>query len=107
MRLSKKRSPTRASRPPEPRQSGPEATTPRVHSVPNQPEEPSEPRAATFVDLPEELISARAYEKWIQRGSPMGQDSARDWFAARAELEEERLSWAAPEPSDRDRGTKD
>jgi hypothetical protein len=36
----------------------------------------------------------------------MGQDSALDWHAARAELEEERLNWAAPEPSDRERGTK-
>lgn len=106
MRLSKKRSPSRASHPPEPRQSGPEATTQHVRSVPNEPEQPGTRRAAPFADLPEELIAARAYEKWKQRGSPMGQDSALDWHAARAELEEERLNWAAPEPSDRERGTK-
>lgn len=106
MRLSKKRPPTRASQPPEPRQTGPETTSQAVRAVPNQPLQPSTRRVAPFADLPEELIAARAYEKWRQRGSPMGQDSARDWFAARAELEEERLNWAAPESSDRDRGTR-
>jgi hypothetical protein len=106
MRLSKKRSPARASHPPEPRQSGPETTAQPVRSVPNQSKQSSKPPVAPFADLPEELIAARAYEKWRQRGSPMGQDSARDWFAARTELEEERLSWAAPEPGDRDRGIK-
>ena len=106
MRLSKKRSPTRASHPPEPRQAGPQPTPQPVRSVPNQPAQSSTPRVAPFADLPEELIAARAYEKWRQRGSPMGQDSARDWFAARSELEEERLNWAAPDPSDRDRGTQ-
>lgn len=55
-------------------------------------------------DLPEQLIAARAYEKWQRRGSPMGQDAAQDWFAARAELEQERLGWATPAPDDRDRG---
>jgi Protein of unknown function (DUF2934) len=107
MRLSKKRSPTRASRPPEPRQSGPETTPQRVRSVPNEPERSSAPRVPPFADIPEELIAARAYEKWKQRGSPMGHDSALDWHAARAELEEERLNWAAPEPSDRERGTRE
>ena len=36
----------------------------------------------------EEQIAARAYEKWKQRGCPMG-DSTRDWFAARAEIDAE------------------
>ena len=54
--------------------------------------------------VPEELIAARAYEKWQMRGCPMGQDGLQDWLAAKAELEEERLSWAAPEPDDRARG---
>jgi hypothetical protein len=55
-------------------------------------------------DLPEQLIAARAYEKWQRRGCPMGQDAAQDWYAARAELEQERLGWAAPTPGDRERG---
>jgi Protein of unknown function (DUF2934) len=55
-------------------------------------------------DLPEQLIAARAYEMWQRRGCPMGQDAARDWYAARAELEQERLGWATPAPDDRDRG---
>ena len=56
-------------------------------------------------DLPEELIAARAYEKWQLRGCPMGQDgSAQDWYAARAELEAERLNWAAPQAGDAERG---
>ena len=54
-------------------------------------------------DLPEELIARRAYEKWQRRGCPMGQDAAQDWYAARAELEQERLGWAAPAQDDRDR----
>jgi hypothetical protein len=35
-----------------------------------------------------ELIAARAYIKWIERGRPSG-DGLEDWFAARAELERE------------------
>lgn len=59
------------------------------------------------IDLPETLIAARAYEKWVRRGRPMGQDAAQDWFAARADLEQERLGWAAPQPSDRERGVSE
>jgi hypothetical protein len=58
---------------------------------------------STFADIPDELIAARAYEFWQRRGCPMGHDSAEDWHAARAELTQERLGWAAPEPGDRDR----
>lgn len=59
----------------------------------------------TAADIPEELISSRAYEIWQQRGCPMGQDSAdEDWFAARGQLEQERLNWAAPSQSDKYRG---
>lgn len=36
----------------------------------------------------EQLIAARAYEKWQQRGCPLG-DSNEDWFAARAEIDAE------------------
>lgn len=36
----------------------------------------------------EQLIAARAYEKWKQRGCPLG-DSKQDWFAARAEVDAE------------------
>jgi hypothetical protein len=36
----------------------------------------------------EELIAARAYERWLRRGRPAG-DGAEDWFAARAEIEAE------------------
>src|SRR4051794_9998657 len=56
-------------------------------------------------DLPEELIAARAHEKWTLRGCPMGQDSEQDWYAARAELEAERLGWAAPQAGDDKRST--
>jgi hypothetical protein len=61
------------------------------------------PARAPSADIPDELIAARAYELWQRRGCPMGHDSAQDWHAARAELEEERLGWTAPEPGDRDR----
>ena len=61
--------------------------------------------SSTPSDLPEELIAARAYEKWQLRGCPMGQEgSDQDWYAAREELEAERLNWAAPQASDARRG---
>lgn len=58
----------------------------------------------TPADIPEELIAARAYEIWMQRGCPMGQDGAEDWYSAREQLEQERQSWVAPTSSDRTRG---
>ena len=54
-------------------------------------------------DLPEQLIAMRAYEKWQRRGCPMGQDAAQDWYAARAELEQERLGWTVAAKDDRER----
>lgn len=51
--------------------------------------------------LPHELIAARAYEIWERRGRRAG-DAEIDWFAARKELELERLGWAAPTAGDRD-----
>jgi hypothetical protein len=64
---------------------------------------PTPPDTASSADLPYELIAARAYEKWQNRGCPMGQDGRSDWYAARAELEQERLRWAPPEAEDRNR----
>jgi hypothetical protein len=63
------------------------------------------PRSSSGRDLPEELVAARAYEKWQLRGSPIGQDGEQDWFAARAELEAESLNWAAPQAGDDQRST--
>ena len=64
---------------------------------------PATPRSS---DLPDELIAMRAYEKWQRRGCPMGQDAAQDWYAARSELEQERLGWAVPATDDRDRSLR-
>jgi hypothetical protein len=61
---------------------------------------PPVPRAPE--DIPEELIAARAYELWQRRGQP-ADNREQDWFAARNELEQERLNWAAPTDDDRDR----
>jgi len=47
--------------------------------------------ARKIAEIPEERIAALAYEKWKQRGCPIG-DDGQDWFAARAELEHEVLS---------------
>jgi hypothetical protein len=47
--------------------------------------------ARKIAEIPEERIAALAYEKWKQRGCPIGDDE-QDWFAARAELEHEVLS---------------
>jgi hypothetical protein len=55
------------------------------------------------VELPDELIAARAYELWQRRGCPMGHSSEEDWHAARAELERERLSFTTAQPEDRDK----
>jgi hypothetical protein len=74
----------------------PEALPPELPEFLAQP-------AAVPSDLPEELIAARAYEKWQRRGCPEG-DGMQDWYAARAELQEERLRFAAPRPGDKDRG---
>jgi hypothetical protein len=88
-------------------------TTARRSSVPSP--EPSpisqvrevrhapEPTPAPANDLPDELIAQRAYELWKRRGCPMGQDSERDWYAARAELEQERLGVTQAQPADRNR----
>jgi hypothetical protein len=38
--------------------------------------------------ITDELIAIRAYEKWQQRGCPIG-EAEQDWFAARADLERE------------------
>ena len=60
------------------------------------------PHFSPPADLPDELIAARAYEIWRRRGCPMGQDSSSaDWYAAREELEQERLGWAAPRQDDK------
>ena len=71
-----------------------------------QPAQPAQPievpqPASPSADIPDELIAARAYEIWQRRGCPMGQDGAQDWNAARQELEQERLGWAAPRQDDK------
>jgi hypothetical protein len=38
--------------------------------------------------ITDDMIASRAYEKWEQRGCPEGEPEV-DWFAARAELEQE------------------
>lgn len=40
------------------------------------------------VEPREDEIAARAHERWVRRGCPLG-DGVEDWFAARAELIEE------------------
>lgn len=57
--------------------------------------------SASPEDIPDELIAARAYEKWQRRGSPSGDNGSHDWHAARTEIEQERLGWAAPNEDDR------
>jgi hypothetical protein len=39
--------------------------------------------------LSDEQIAARAYQKWKERGCPLG-DGKRDWYAAVAEMDPER-----------------
>ena len=41
--------------------------------------------------IAQELIAQLAYEKWQQRGCPIG-DELQDWFAAQTELEVEALA---------------
>lgn len=88
-----KRAQKRPSQAPENRADKPDPAGMNLNSAPS--------------DLPEELIAARAYEKWRLRGCPMGQEgSEQDWYAARAELEAERLGWAAPQADDAQRGVR-
>lgn len=42
-------------------------------------------------EITDEMIAKRAYEIWVRRGSPLWGDDERDWYAARNELEQERL----------------
>ncbi|MDX2054632.1 MAG: DUF2934 domain-containing protein [Polyangiaceae bacterium] len=51
-------------------------------------------------EIQDELVAARAYEKWQQRGCPLW-ESALDWSAARAELEQELETGAAQPPQER------
>lgn len=44
----------------------------------------------------DQQIAARAHQRWIRRGCPPG-DGTEDWFAARAELEEEQARKAHDE----------
>ena len=44
----------------------------------------------------EQQIAMRAHQRWIRRGCPQS-DGAEDWFAARAELEEEQARKAHDE----------
>ena len=52
--------------------------------------------APNLNEVPEDAVADRAYRLWQQRGCPVG-DAEQDWFAARAELETERLTAVAPE----------
>jgi hypothetical protein len=36
-------------------------------------------------EISEEMVATRAYLRWLDRGSPVG-EAERDWFEARAEL---------------------
>jgi hypothetical protein len=98
MSMFKKRSGSQATRKSAPPASAPRATVPQTTS-PQAVAPPASP--ASPEDIPDELIAARAYEKWQRRGSPAGQDGSHDWHAARVELEQERLGWAAPTEDDR------
>jgi hypothetical protein len=86
------------------KQTAPKANAPRLVPTPSASSDSAAASSAPpAADLPDELIAVRAYEKWRQRGCPMGQDSSQDWFAAKQELEQERLNWAAPREDDRSR----
>jgi predicted ATP-binding protein involved in virulence len=60
-----------------------EVTSPKADSGEIQAE------TTSLSEIPNELIAARAYEKWEARGCPLWENE-QDWFAARAELEQER-----------------
>lgn len=109
MSLSRKRAPAK-SKPtsqPAPSNAQPPAAPVPISAVPRERDNGTSHTATppqTPADIPEELIAARAYEIWQQRGCPMGQTSDEDWYAARTELEQERLNWATPRESDKHRG---
>jgi hypothetical protein len=55
-----------------------------------------EPRAAEVASFPAEKIAARAYEVWVRKGKPHGQE-VQNWLEAEAEL---RAEFAAnPDPA--------
>jgi hypothetical protein len=108
MSLSRKRAPVKPKSNPAAADIQPvPAVAPAISAVPRERDKGTSHIAAppqTPADIPEELIAARAYEIWQQRGCPMGHDSHEDWHAARTQLEEERQNWATPRESDKQRG---
>jgi hypothetical protein len=83
------------SRTPEPAVPAPKAATAVPTALATPPRSPEQA-------VSDEMISARAYEIWERLGRPSGH-SEENWHAARVELEQERLNWAAPREDDRDR----
>jgi len=105
MSLSRKRAPAKPKAITPAPAVVPTAVPATISQVPRDngtPEPATSPQTAA--DIPQELIAARAYEIWQQRGCPMGEDGCEDWYAARDQLEQERLNWASPRASDKQRG---
>ena len=100
MSLSRKRAQDKPKSPPAAAAVQPvPANSPAISSVPRERDKGTSHIAAppqTAGDIPEELIAARAYEIWQQRGCPMGLDSSEDWHAARTQLQQERLNGGSP-----------
>jgi|SRR5688572_9269284 hypothetical protein len=55
------------------------------------------PAAAPSVHIPHDKIEARAYEIWVRKGKPHGQDF-QNWAEAEAELRAEFAAQPDPEP---------
>jgi hypothetical protein len=62
-----------------------------------QPLVASAPAMPPELDIPHDKIAARAYEIWVRKGKPHGQD-VKNWVEAEAELRAEFATRSTPEP---------
>jgi hypothetical protein len=71
-------------------------------SIPSPAAEPTPVPAAAgpSVHIPHDKIEARAYEIWVRKGKPQGQD-LQNWTEAEAELRAEFAANPDPEPPPR------
>ena len=54
----------------------------------SQPLQPNPPPTGSLLKIPHERIAMRAYEKWVNRGRPVG-SPVQDWLEAEKELRSE------------------
>jgi hypothetical protein len=86
--------PSRLAEGTSPAPAAPEPALPAVAPVTSA--APAAGAPAALLDIPHDKIAARAYEIWVRKGKPHGQDF-KNWVEAEAELRAE-FTRSTPEP---------